>query len=243
MYVPASLRNTANRRSYLGEKYELRITGRCLEEDLRASRDTPFDDLLGQDIIKGFTNKRGSSPLGEEFTGHGTGQALYKLRYGDFRGATWHDDVEDVIWLLAAGRHRSGSPDDVYPYMEQLGKDARLLPDEEDYEALFDDRAERAAEVVPEEAAELLTAAREQPGTERNGVLGGQARVSVVVEVVDGVEEVCIAFSMTAVPAEWVVLIPAWFVPTSRYEEWMDTASFPTRPLQTDEICLRWVGE
>jgi hypothetical protein len=123
--------------------------------------------------------------------------------------------------------------------MEQLG--GRLLPTAEDYEALFDDRDDRAAEVVVEEAAELLAEARDEPGVEKTGVLGYRAPVSVVVELTEGIEEVCIAFSVVAVPATWVMLIPVWFLPESHFDEWMETAAFPTRALEEGEICLRWV--
>lgn len=244
MQIPAKLQNTPNRGSYLGETYELRITGRCLEEDLSLGAGTPFERVLSEDIVRGFARKRGSSPAGgEEFTGHGTGQTLYKLRFRDERGATWYDENEDVVWMLACRRHRSGAPDDAYPYIEELGQAGRLLPEAHDYRALFDDRAERAAEVVVEEAAEMLAAARDEPRLEKTGVLGYQAPVSVVVEVTEGIEEVCIAFSVTAVPPAWVMLIPVWFMPESRFEQWIETAAFPTRPLEEGEICLRWVEE
>jgi hypothetical protein len=242
--IPAKLQNAPNRGSYLAETYELRITGRCLEEDLGVRVGTPFEDLLNEDIVRGFVGKRGSSRgQGEEFTGHGTGRTLYKLGFRDQRGTTWYDEDEEVVWLLACRRHRSGAPDDAYPYMEQLGTTGRLLPTAGDYEALFDDRDDRAAEVVVEEAADLLTQARDEPGVEKTGVLGHRAPVSVVVELTDGIEEVCIAFSVAAVPAAWVMLIPVWFLPRSHFDQWMETAAFPTRALEEGEICLRWVEE
>lgn len=244
MRISASLQDSPNRGSYLVESYELRITGRCLAEDLGVDAQASFESLLGQDIVRGLVGKRAAAPTGgEEFTGHGTGLSLQKLRFRDQRGATWYEEEKAVVWLLACGLHRSGDPDDAYPYMERLGQEGRLIPTDSDYEALFDDRAERAAEVVVEEAQELLSAAREQASIEQVGVLGEQAPVSVVVEMTDGVEEVCIAFSVTVVPPAWVTLIPAWFVPHSRFDQWMETASFPVRPLEDGEICLRWIDE
>ena len=78
-------------------------------------------------------------------------------------------------------------------------------------------------------------------GVEVRGVLGEAAAVGVVVEVVETLEETAIAFDLHQVPAAWVTLIPAWFFPESRFEDWDHTIEFPTRDLAPTEICLRYL--
>jgi len=220
--LPARFCNAPHLRSYVVGEYELRITARCLQEDLDADITAPFARLMGHDIIKGFFGRRRISPEGgEELTDHRTGQRLFKLGYDHaHRGATWFDQENGVVWLLAYGHHRSGAPDDAYRYMEQLGREGRLLPEADDYEALVDDRVDRAAEVVVAQAQELLAAARRLPGTERRGVLGAEAPVGVLVEVVEWEEEICIAFSYDRVPPGWISQLPSWFVSGTQWDQW-----------------------
>ncbi len=246
MKFPATLVGTALLRSFICERYELRITRRCLEEDLGRESGSEFAELLDKatpEIVTALVNKRCDSPTDRsEIAPLSSGRTVYRLAYGDdHRGGTWHDERFGVVWLLAYRLHRSGEPDDAFPYIKGLDGEGRLLPTEEDYKALFDDRGRRAAIVAPEEAQQLLAEARANEGVEVRGVLGEAAGVGVVVEVVETLEEPAVAFDVNQVPAAWVTLMPAWFFPKSRFENWTHTTEFPTRDLAPTEICLRYL--
>jgi hypothetical protein len=190
MNFPTALVGTPLLRSYICEHYELRITRRCLEEDLGRDPDGEFAELLDRatpEIVTALVGKRCDSPTDRsEIAPLTSGRTVYRLAYGDdHRGGTWHDERFGVVWLLAYHLHRSGEPDDAFPYMKGLDTRGRLLPTEEDYKALFDDRGRRAATVAPEEAQELLAEARANEGVEVRGILGEAARLGVVTASTD----------------------------------------------------------
>jgi hypothetical protein len=153
------LRHTATPllRSFICKRYELRVTRRCLEEDLGRDPDSDFAELLDKatpEIVTALVKKRCDSPMDRsEIAPLSSGRTVYRLAFGDdHRGGTWHDERFGVVWLLAYRLHRSGKPDDAFPYIKGLDEAGRLLPTEADYKALFDDHGHRAAMVAPEEA-------------------------------------------------------------------------------------------
>ena len=59
MYRPASLRGTAHRGSFLCEGWELRVTKRCVEEDLFLGGTGEFAKLQkGHEIVAAFVRER-----------------------------------------------------------------------------------------------------------------------------------------------------------------------------------------
>jgi hypothetical protein len=123
--------------AYICKDWELRVTARCLDEDLNASEKAGFDAILGLKIVKAFVKDRASQSTGaRQVTPLTCGLRVYRLAYGnDHRGATLHDEVDAVIWLLAYGRHRSGKPGDFFPFCKGLDAEGRLLPTEDDLRA------------------------------------------------------------------------------------------------------------
>ena len=167
---------------------------------------------------------------------------VYRLGYGhDHRGATWHDAVERVVWLCAYGLHRSGEDDDAFPYFHDLIRAGTLLPTEDDYAALFDDRGRRFADTLYEDAQHLLARARSTPGVEQIGVLGGEQTTAVVVDVVDTLEETYVAFSVVRINTSRLVMILAAFDVEAAFADWELVERLPTRPLRVadGEICYR----
>jgi hypothetical protein len=114
---PESLVGRAVGGAYICKDWELRVTARCLDEDLHADAETTFAAVEGIEIIKAFKKDRASEPGGPKtISPLSSGETVYRLAYGhDHRGGTYYDEEEAVIWLVAFGRHRSGKPDDFYP--------------------------------------------------------------------------------------------------------------------------------
>ena len=115
-----------------------------------------------------------------------------------------------------------------------------MLPTEDDYQALFWDRAHRFAETLPQDAQNLLAKARSNPGVEQVGILGERQNTSIVVEVVETLEETYVAFSLAQIgDYTMIVSILAAFFPNAVFSEWEQASSLPTRALRDYEVCYR----
>ncbi len=120
----------------------LRVTLRTLRDDLKleeAILDEPYEILAEHHpILKAFVERRGQQPTGTETTNLPVSiQTVFNLHFGRYRGLTWHDEEDDVVWLLGVGWHEEGSRDDAYAYLKGLDVDDRLMPDADDYERLY----------------------------------------------------------------------------------------------------------
>jgi hypothetical protein len=244
--VSESLINTALRGSYLVAGYELRITARCLQEDLETSRNTPIGDLLDLPIVKALIKDRATDPDAGKTIGPEAGEdTIRRLGYGhDHRWATWWDRSEMVVWLCAYhGGHRSGAADDPFKkHFPELIAAKRMKPTATDYEALFAERDERFVDLVRGDAQALLADARREPGTEKRAVVGGEASVGCLVEVVETLEETYVAFFIEEVTYErFVILLNAFYV--SRFEEWEHVDEMPHRAIgeASGEVCYRYL--
>jgi hypothetical protein len=238
--------NTAVRGSYFLADYELRITTRCLAEDFGVSPETPIGDLLDHPIVKALIKDRATDPDAGKTIGPEAGEdTIRRLGYGhDHRGGTWWDRAEKVVWLCAYhGKHRSGGADDPFKkHFPELIAARRMKPTAVDYEALFAERDERFVDLVHGDAQALLAEARREPGTEKRAVIGGEANVGCVVEVVETLDETYVAFFIEEVTYErFVILLNAFYV--SRFEEWEQVHEMPHRQIDeaSGEVCYRYL--
>ncbi|MFL5886707.1 MAG: hypothetical protein ACJ77M_16680 [Thermoleophilaceae bacterium] len=238
---PAGLLHVSIGGSFLCEGYELRVTQRCLEEDLATTTDSPFDDLATHEIITAFVKRRRDNPSNTRTVAPlSSGKTVYRLAYGDrHRGATWHDEDHGVVWLLAYAQHEFKARGDAFPYFKELDAGERLLPTAEDYEALFRDRDGRFVAVVSAEAEELLQTARAQPGEEQRGLIGGQLGVGVSVEVVETLEEVYLAVKFAGLTPDNLPILLAAFFPNCTADEIEGATRLPSRNLDPDEMGFR----
>ncbi len=232
-----------HRGSCICDRYDLRITQRCVVSDLGFDPSITFADARAHPIVHAFESQRALDPIGTRTIGPAAGEmTVYRLGYGhDLRGATWPDQAERVVWLCAYGLHRSGEDDDAFPYFDELIRGGTLLPTEGDYAALFDDRGQRFADTLYDDAQQCLARARSNPGVEQVGVLGGEQATAVVVNVVDTLEEIYVAFSVADIDTVRLVMILSAFDVDAPFPDWDLVETFPTRPLRLDdgEICYR----
>lgn len=224
------------------------MTIRCLVDDLSVDRDkarAPVQEL-DHPICRSFVAQRSQSPEGiEKVQPITTNAEVYTLHAGRWRGATWHDRDRDVVWLLGCGYHRSGEVDDVYPYIKSLDAKDQLFPTADDYELLFEEQDRTFAQALIDEAPKLLADARENSPEEVRSLLGETVRVSVWIEVADGLEVTWLAVSMRFIhgglepPEGWLPLILAGFFPGVRdpFEELqVSDQDLPTRAKESDEL-------
>lgn len=241
MSGPSELRY--HRGSCICEKHELRVTRRCLVSDLGLDPSTPFSDARVHPIVHALENQRATESKGTKTIGPAAGDGtVYRLAHGnDHRGATWHDQAERVVWLCGYHLHRSGEDDDAFPYFHNLIDTDNLLPTEDDYADLFNDRDRRFAETLYEDAQRLLHLARSQPGVEHVGLLGGEQTAAVLVEIVDTLNETYVAFSIEGISTSRVVMILGAFDSEAAFSDWELAEKLPTRTLRAHEgeICYR----
>lgn len=228
--------------------HELRITRRCLTEDLGLAADTSFADACHHPIVQAFRTRRRDQPYpsGGDTVGPWAGaDTLYTLRYtDDHRGVTWFDEEHDVAWLCAYGLHRSGDADDAFQRFEQLLKADDIYPDESDIGSLLRDRRRRFNEVSRKQAKAASAVAAHSPNTVIECTLGHSLppsqllKVRVIAEEVSGdIAVISIAFSPARLNQQGILFVIACFAPDNvTYDVCDDLAGLP---LSSDEIAFR----
>ena len=240
---PLSLVGRAVAGAYICKDWELRVTARCLDEDLNAATTADFESIRGLEIIKAFIKDRSTTAVSSrQVRPLSSGRDVWALGYGhDHRGATLHQEDEGVIWLVAYGRHRSGTEGDFYPVCKKLDEDGRLLPTKADFVHLYKDRDRRFIDAVTVEAPVALKAARETEG-EYRCTIGGELGAGLAIEVIEEIEatSITVAFKpagggpLTTVTMEQgQVLLQALTC-----GKWEMIERMPSRELDPDEVAF-----
>lgn len=240
---PNGLVGRPHRGAHICQRWELRVTERCLVDDLDRPGDSKFEDLTGIDIVKELINGRSDRTEDRnEISPLTSGVPVWVLSRGhDHRGATFYDEDANVVWLLAYGRHRSGEANDFFPFCTELDEKDRLLPTDADYERMFDDRGHRFVDGVLIEAPLALKQARENPGEHRL-LLGGEMGAAVAVEIEVEAEATTIAFRKETLDWDQVPLVLAAFHAEAA-GTWESTDRLPSRSLEDGEMAFIHVHE
>jgi hypothetical protein len=239
--LPEALVGRCHRGSYLCRDWELRVTTRALEEDLGVRGDADFEDLLNVEIIKSFIKDRFSRTNDtRQVTPLTCGNEVWVLARGDdHRAGTLFDDKQQVVWLVAYGRHRSGSKDDFFPYCKSLDADDRLLPTVDDYERMVVDRDSRFAYAIAIEAPLVLKKARTE-GTEQRVMFGGKYGACMAIETADDLESTTVAFRVDTVLFDYVPVILSALHGDGRWEL---VGRMPSRELEAMEVAYEHLHE
>ena len=175
----------------LAEEYELRLTRRALE-DLGAS-DCYGSELLEiqattayPDIVGKFIKMRSLDPGGTESPLSKVHRSdIYKLDGRDGqRAVTWHDAAHGVVWMLGfTAEHDYDLFVDraARPEKRGLGGHSQLLPSNQDYEDLFEERAENHLDRLVEALARLVQDAEQDLDQVHRGLLEAVVRTEAVV--------------------------------------------------------------
>ncbi len=233
MSRPTGLVGQTHLRSYISRDWELRVTLRCVIEDVGFPADARFEELRRHEIVRALVRERSDRTEGtRQVSPLTSGRKVWVLGHGhDHRGGTWFDEANEVVWLVAYRLHRSGTSEDFFPYCKMLDEHRRLFPQLEDYGELVKDRDQRFVYALLIQAPQVLKEARARAGAEVSTVLGG-AETGVVVDVVETLEEITVAFDMRTLEPGLVEVILAAFHPG----EWEDADKMPSRPLEYYEL-------
>jgi hypothetical protein len=223
-----------DRGSYVADGgYDIRVSERCLREDLGSDPGKPLERLAKHEIIKALCGKHEVDPTPPDTVGPTAGNmTLGVLRYGDdHRGATWIDTSNNALWLCAYGLHHSGQPNDAFPYFDELRAAGRIYPTNADREALLRDRALRLVDAIPEQAQQFVELARSQPGVEISRQLG-PLRVRVMVTEADGIFELHVAIAMRDADPNLLTLALVGLCPEpDEFGAWREVGVMPSGPL------------
>jgi len=192
-------------------------------------------------IVRKFASLRSQSTIGQEriqsLAPHGSIWSIHSSRY---RGATWHDEPNRVVWLLAHGIHRAGDRSDAYNYFVTLAEAQRLFPDDDDYHALARYRTAQELPIFLLQAQSLLEIARTEPGFEKTTLLSEGTILTIWVDAVDvddvgGLEDVYISVTPGSMNKTWFpALLAALLEPLvppdvePKFDMWEDIQDFPS---------------
>jgi hypothetical protein len=201
--------------------WRLSVTERCSREDLGIGAD--WHDALGSNpVLDAFVQRRSQLPEGQERIANLVGEIaapVFSLHVGRDRAATWYDEEEEVVWLLAVASEHD------YDHFRRLATADRLLPTVDDYEAL--DAPTPTADLVErigQHARRLLAEAVRASGSIVEDELPGGIPVRICIEPGDP-ELLTVAVSERVAPGDarlpkqWQLAVLTAFFPGTRFED------------------------
>lgn len=143
---------------------------------------------------------------------------------------------------MASRFHRSGHPEDAYPYFVELDAVNKLVPSREDYLAHFRAQARTLAQALLEAVPPLREEAIAQPGVIHEATIGERVRVRFVHEEGDP-PMFTVAISQRLLPGEmdippqWQLTVAAAFLPAATSPDELSFAGdLAGEPLHDDEV-------
>lgn len=176
-------------------------------------------------ILGAFVERRSQSAEGQESTLlPSTKAVVWNLHRGRWRALTWHDSDDDVVWLLGAGWHESGSIDDAYAMLKSRDANDELFPTIDDYLDLETDADPHAFVAALASEASGLVAASFDTKRSVESTLGDTVQLRLAVREVEGRFELWLGFAMPpltdrALPGEWKMAAVAAFGPGVALED------------------------
>lgn len=183
-----------------------RPTIRCLVDDLGIVLPDLGIDIgtLPHPFLDELRRIAPTSPQGQKRVLSIDRPLIYRIRVSSDRGATWTEELKEIVWLCAAHRREAGSSSDAYQFFAELHAANALLPNQDDR---LRDRAEAATRLQRGLAAELLSHFEEaltSVGIELQTDLGEWLPCRIIVLRRDGLEEIWCGLSIRDTKGDFV---------------------------------------
>lgn len=223
--------------------WALRITHRCLTEDLGQPVDGPADAAANTDrhpIVHAFLTERGQTTHGPDplKCAWEMGAPVFTIHHGTSRGATWHHEALNVVWLLGiADAHN-------YDHLCDLAASDRLMPVPADVERLVADQAPTFARALIEEVPALIELARASAGQIIEGTIAGSVSVRLRMDPDGRAPLLTVAIDQrlrpdsVRLPGGWLARLAMSFFPDTPLEEFSWVTVLGSQPLRDSEIAF-----
>lgn len=223
--------------------WALRITQRCLIEDLGLPVDAPADAAANTDrhpIVRAFLTERGQTTHGSDplKCAWEMGAPVFTIHHGTSRGATWHHEPLDVVWLLGiADAHN-------YDHLCDLAASDRLMPDAVDVERFVADQAPTFARALTEEVPALIELARANAGQIIEGLIAGAVPVRLRMEPDGRAPLLRVAIDQrlrpdgVRLPGGWLARLAMAFFPETPFEQFSWVTELGSQRLRDSEIAF-----
>lgn len=221
----------------------LRITQRCLTEDLGQPPGAPADAAANADrhpLVRAFVRERGQTTRGPDplKCAWEIGAPVFTIHHGTSRGATWHHDVLNLVWLLGIADSHD------YDRLCRLAEDDRLMPTAADVERLVADQAPTFARALVEEVPALIELARQGAGRIVEGLIAETVPVRLLMAP-DGLAPLLtVAVDQRLqpeglrLPGGWLARLAMAFFPATAFEQFSWVAELGDQPLRNSEIAF-----
>ena len=223
--------------------WALRITERCLTEDLGQPADARSDATANADrhpLVHAFVAERGQTSHGPDplKCAWETGAPVFTIHHGTSRGATWHHEALNVVWLLGiADAHN-------YDHLCDLAKNDRLMPVAVDVERLVADQAPTFAKALIEDVPALIDRARQNAGQIVEGLIAGTVPVRLRMDPDGQAPLLTVAIDQRLrpeglrLPGGWLARLAMAFFPETPFERFSWATELGNQPLRDSEVAF-----
>lgn len=226
-----------------GPRWDLRLTQRCLTEDLRQPATAPADAGAHVDrhpLIRAFVKERGQTTHGPDplKCAWEVGAPVFTIHHGTSRGATWHHEEVNVVWLLGIADAHD------YDHLCDLAEDELLMPTAEDVDRLLADRAPSFAEALTEDVPALIEMARANAGHIVEGLVADTVPVRLLADRDGRAPLLTVAINERLrpdglrLPPRWEARLAAAFFPDTPLEELSWATDIGGEPLRESEVAF-----
>ena len=223
--------------------WALRITQRCLIEDLGQPRDGPADAVANADrhpLVRAFVTERGQVTHGPDplKCAWESGAPVFTIHHGTSRGATWHHEALNVVWLLGVADSHD------YDRLCRLAEANHLMPTEADVERLVSDQAPTFARALVEEVPVLIDLARQHAGQIVEGLIAGTVPVRLRIDPDGQAPLLTVAVDQRLqpeglrLPGGWLARLAMAFFTETPFEQFNWVTELGDQPLRESEIAF-----
>lgn len=223
--------------------WALRITQRCLTEDLGQPADARNDATANADrhpLVRAFLAERGQTTHGPDplKCAWETGAPVFTIHHGTSRGATWYHEALNVVWLLGiADAHN-------YDHLCDLAASNRLMPVAVDVERLVADLAPTFAEALIEDVPALIDRARQNAGQIVEGHIAGTVAVRLRMDPDGQAPLLTVAVEQRLrpeglrLPGGWLARLAMAFFPETPFDQFSWVGELGDQPLRESEVAF-----
>jgi hypothetical protein len=214
-----------------------------LTEDLGQPADAPSDATANADrhpLVRAFVVERGQTTHGPDplKCAWEMGAPVFTIHHGTSRGATWHHEALNVVWLLGiADAHN-------YDHLCDLAASDRLMPVAVDVERFVADHAPTFARALIEEVPALIELARGNAGQIVEGLVAGTVPVRLRMDPDGDAPLLTVAIDQRLrpeglrLPSGWLVRLATAFFPETPFEQFSWVNDLGDQPLRDSEVAF-----